>query len=82
MLEKIINKIMSARFLMAIIFTITYCLVEIGCLLLTWKRYISVEVFIAQFATFAVIMREIIDAYFKRTDRDVKPDKLDKTPSS
>jgi len=71
MWQKILAKIFSARFLIAVSFSFTYCLVEIGCVYLTYRKVMSIEVFIAQFATFAVIMREIAKWYFDREDRNV-----------
>ena len=67
--ETIVDKVFSARFLMAIIFTLSYCLIMIGCLVAVLKKILSVETFIALLATFAIIVRQIADDYFKREDR-------------
>ncbi len=69
MWDKVVAKIFSARFLMALLFTITYCLIELACVYLVYKKVMSVEVYIAQLATFTVIMREIAGWYFERDDR-------------
>ena len=62
------NKL-SARFIMAVIFTVTYCGVMFGCTLAMLQKTIPMDTYIAVLATFALIVREITDAYFKREDR-------------
>jgi hypothetical protein len=69
MWKSILEKVFSARFLMTIFFTFTYCLIEMGCVYLAFKKIMSIEVFIAQLATFTVIVREIAEWYFVRKDR-------------
>ena len=69
LLSNILKKIFSARFLMAVIFTISYCLIEFGCVYITYKKIMSVDVFIAQLATFTVIVKGIAEDYFGRDDR-------------
>jgi hypothetical protein len=79
MWKSILEKVFSARFLMTIFFTFTYCLIEMGCVYLAFKKIMSIEVFIAQLATFTVIVREIAEWYFKRDDRAKEGDRNGKS---
>ena len=63
------NKILSARFLMAVLFSTTYCAVIFLCTLCMLKKILAVETGIALIAAFALIVREIADDYFNRNDR-------------
>ena len=63
------NKILSARFLMAILFSVTYCLVVVLCTYCMLKKILAVETGVAVIAAFALVVREIADDYFKREDR-------------
>lgn len=63
---------LSARFIMAVMFSGTYCLIMLGCTWVLIKNHMAVETYIAVLATFALVVREIADAYFKREDRKPK----------
>ena len=63
------NKILSARFLMAILFSVTYCGVILLCTYAMIKKVLAVETGIALIGAFALVVREIADDYFKREDR-------------
>ena len=67
--EKQVDKILSARFLMAILFTSTYCLIIAGCTYAMIKKVIMVETGVALIAAFALVVREIASDYFGREDR-------------
>ena len=69
MREKILDKILSARFLMAIGFTTTYCLVMIASIVLCIMKLISVEVFLALLTGFSSNLIYIVKSYFERIDR-------------
>ena len=69
MIKHILDKVLSARFIMAIAFTFTYCFVIALCTLALFKKLIMVETYVALLAAFALIVREIADDYFKREDR-------------
>jgi hypothetical protein len=62
----VLAKLFSAQFLMAVLFTSTYCLIMLGCTYAMIKGKVGTETYIALLATFALIVREIADAYFKR----------------
>ena len=64
----------SARKYMAIIFSSTYCLVIFGLTIALLWEIVKVDTYIACLAAFALIVREITDAYFKREDRKPKED--------
>jgi len=59
----------SARKFMTIAFTITYCLVIIGSVILTFTKLITIEVFLALLTGFTTMMMYIIKSYFDRDDR-------------
>lgn len=59
----------SARFVMAVLFSATYCLVVFAAGIAMCLKIVDVPTFISILATFALVVREITDAYFKRTDR-------------
>lgn len=63
---------MGARYIMTILIALTLCIVMTLITIQLWQKAISFEVFSAVFTPFALIVREITDAYFKRDDRGVK----------
>ena len=67
----VISKMMSARFLMAVMFAATYCGVMVGCVVLTVKKILPVEAFLGIFAGFSGVATMIYESYFKREDRKV-----------
>jgi len=67
---------MGARYVMAIMFAGTYCLIMVLCTLALWQKVLTVTEYVAILATFAVIVKGVADAYFSRQDRskpEVKP---------
>ncbi len=63
------NKEMSARKIMAIMFSVTYCLIMLACTIALLKKSVTVETYVALLGAFALVVREIISAYFDRKDR-------------
>jgi hypothetical protein len=64
--ELIAVKLTSAQFIMAVLFSSTYCLIMIGCTIALIMKLFRVETYIALVSAFAIIVREIADDYFKR----------------
>ena len=64
--EIIVKQLTSARFLMAILFSATYCIIMIACTIALLKKIITVETYVALLGAFALVVREIADDYFKR----------------
>ncbi len=60
----------SIRKFMALIFSVTYCMVILACTVALFKKIITVETYLALIGTFVLIVREITDAYYKRSDRN------------
>ena len=67
--EIIVRQLTSARFLMAILFSVTYCIIMIACTIALLKKIITVETYIALLGAFALVVREIVSDYFERKDR-------------
>lgn len=67
--EKTLNKLLSARFLMAVGFSATYCLVIISSIILAIIGKLSIEVFLALLTGFSSTMLYIVQSYFERKDR-------------
>lgn len=63
------KKEVSARKIMAVLFSSTYCLVIIVCTIGLMKKIIAVETYVALIAAFALVVREIVSDYFDRKDR-------------
>ena len=64
--QKIADKLLSARFLMATGFMATYCLIITLCTIGMLMKILNVETGVALIAAFALIVREVADDYFKR----------------
>ena len=64
--EIIIKQFTSARFLMAILFSVSYCVIMVACTVALLRKVIPVETYVALLGAFALIVREIISDYFKR----------------
>jgi membrane protein implicated in regulation of membrane protease activity len=62
----------SARKLMVIILTITFCAIMFMVTLALMAGKVNLEIFLAIFAPFSLIVREVCDKYFGRTDREQK----------
>jgi hypothetical protein len=60
---------MGARYVMAIMFSGTLCVMAGLCTAMLWQKLINLETFLAVVTPFILIVREITDAYFKREDR-------------
>jgi hypothetical protein len=73
--ETKVKKEMSARKVMAIMFSVTYCLVILTCTMLLWKKIITVETYVALVGAFALMVREIVNDYFERKDRTLTEEK-------
>ena len=67
--EIIIRQLTSARFLMAILFSTTYCLVMVACTIALLMKIITVETYVALLGAFALVVREIVSDYFERKDK-------------
>ena len=67
--EKIIEKLLSGRYYLTIIFSTSYCFIMIGLTIALLKRLINTETYIALLGAFILVVREIADDYFKREDR-------------
>ena len=67
--DKHIDKFLSARFLMAVGFSFTYCLVIIASIILAITGKLSIEVFLALLTGFSSTMLYIVKSYFERNDR-------------
>ena len=65
-IEKKDNHIISARFIMAIGFSLTYCLIMIASTIALLYKILTVETFVALLGAFALVVREIVSDYFKR----------------
>lgn len=75
-MDKVMAKLLSARFLMAIGFSATYCIIMALLTVALLKKIITVETYVALLGAFALIVREIVSDYFDRDDRvNGKPDK-------
>lgn len=59
----------SARFLMAVTFSSTYCLVILACTAALILKIVTVETYVALVGAFALVVREIVSDYFERKDR-------------
>ncbi len=68
-MERIFNKITSGRFIMTIAFSLTYCLIMVGSVIMVIKKIINIEVFLGLFSGFTAILMTIKDSYFFRSDR-------------
>lgn len=64
-----VDKFLSARFLMAIGFSVTYCLIMLLCSIALLYKILTVETYVALIGAFALIVREIVSDYFERKDR-------------
>ena len=68
---------MSARFIMAILFSATYCLIMTVCTVALIMKILTVETYVALVGEFALVVREIVSDYFDRKDRtngnNIKP---------
>ena len=67
--KKILEKIFSARFIMAVVFSATYCGMLLGCVYLVTKGKMDTPTLVALIGAFAIIVREIAEWYFIRPDR-------------
>jgi hypothetical protein len=67
------NEPVSARKIMAIGITITYCLIMLGLTAMVIIGKVSVDVFLAALAGFAAQVQHVLQAYFNRTDRETNP---------
>ena len=59
----------SARKIIALTITFTYCLVILGICALAINKTITVDKFIGLFGGFSTLVLAIIHSYFSRTDR-------------
>ena len=59
----------SARYIMAIGFSITYCIIMLLLTIGLMKKMIGVDTYVAVLGAFALVVREIVSDYFDRKDR-------------
>ena len=59
----------SARKFMAICFSIVYCAIMLILTFAFAKKLVAVETYLALLGTFALIVKEIANDYFDRSDR-------------
>ena len=64
--EIIIKQFTSARFIMTILFSFSYCVVIIMCTHAMIIKVLAVETGVALIGAFAIIVREIANDYFQR----------------
>lgn len=69
-IDHMLNKLLSGRLIMVIIFSATYCLVIIGCVILAMMKLMSIEAFLGIFSGFSAIMLLIAKSYYERQDRE------------
>ena len=55
-LARIIDKFTSGKFIIANMIVITYCISILGCLVLTWKKILSIEAFLGVFAGLSAVV--------------------------
>lgn len=67
--HKIIEKGLSGRLITTIAIIGTYCVIMVMSLGLVRDKIMSVETFITVFAVFALLAKDIVRAYFERSDR-------------
>ena len=60
---------MSARFIMAVMFSGVYCIVILACTIALIQKTLAVETYVALVGAFALVVREIVSDYFDRKDR-------------
>ena len=82
MWQKILAKVLSARFLMAVGFSSTYCIIMALLTVALLKKIITVETYVALLGAFALIVREIVQDYFDREDRKNEPTPKPKDPNT
>ncbi|MFA6067516.1 MAG: hypothetical protein WC810_02945 [Janthinobacterium sp.] len=68
-MKDIKDKLLSARFLMAVAYTLTYCSIMVLLTIALLQKIVNVETYVALLAAFALIVREIAGDYFSRQDR-------------
>lgn len=70
LLIAMLAKVLSARFLMAVGFSFTYCLVIVLLTYALIKKIINVTTYVALLGTFSLVVKEIVSDYFDRDDRN------------
>ena len=69
------NSDFSARKLMVSIFSITFCIIMVMVGLALMAGKVTLDAFLGVFTPFVLVVREISDKYFGRTDREKKESK-------
>ena len=64
-----VNKILSGRLIMVVVFSVAYCVVIILLAGMAIKKIVTPEIFLGIFAGFSGIVSMIVTSYFGRTDR-------------
>lgn len=65
-INNIVNKCLSARFLMTIIFSFTYCGVILGCTYAMLKGKLTIDAFLGIFVGFVTLSTMITKSYFDK----------------
>ena len=60
------NKTMSARKIIALVITYTYCAMMLGATVLTIIKIIDIPVFLGIFSSFTTLVLAIINSYFNK----------------
>lgn len=68
-LARVIDKLLSARFIVTVSIIITYCLSVLGCLYLVVKNKLSIEAFLGIFTAFSTLAAMVVKSYFERNDK-------------
>ncbi len=68
-IQHAVTKFTSARFIMAIMFSSTYCVVILACVYLNVKGVMKLETFLGIFTGFTAVAVTIVKSYFERKDR-------------
>jgi energy-converting hydrogenase Eha subunit A len=56
----------SARYIMAVLFSITYCIIMALLTIAVMKKVVGVDTYVAVLGAFALVVREIVSDYFQR----------------
>jgi Na+-driven multidrug efflux pump len=67
---RIIDKCLSARFLVTVSIIVTYCISILLCIYLVIKGKLNIEAFLGLFTAFSTLAAVIVNSYFKRDDRN------------
>lgn len=66
MIERILAKLTSGRFILTVLFGGTYCGVILAGIWLTCKGKIGIDVFLGIFSGFSAMAAMIVESYFRK----------------